>query len=234
MPLPSSKVFLVDDDDSVRRGLGRLIKSGGYEVETFVSARGFLDSGGYKKGPACLVLDVRMPGLNGLDLQQELQAVNATLPIIFITGHVDIPITVRAMQAGAVDFLPKPVKDAVLLNAIEQALARAVRDHAEREELDALIQRLNTLTPREREVMALVVSGLLNKQIAFELGTVEKTIKVHRARVMRKMGVASLAELVRVADKIAVPPKSKQLTQRGRNPKFETKWQKTGSLKSET
>jgi FixJ family two-component response regulator len=204
MPLPSSKVFLVDDDDSVRRGLGRLIKSGGYEVQTFVSARGFLENGDYSKGPACLVLDVRMPGLNGLDLQRELQAANAILPIIFITGHGDIPTTVRAMKAGAVDFLPKPVKDVVLLRAIEQALARAVRDNAEREALEAQSKRLNTLTPREREVMALVVSGLLNKQIAFELGTVEKTIKVHRARVMQKMGVNSLAELVRLAERAGI------------------------------
>jgi FixJ family two-component response regulator len=228
MSLPNPKVFLVDDDDSVLRALGRLIKSAGYEVQTFVSARGFLDSGDFQKGPACLVLDVRMPGLSGLDLQRELQAANATLPIIFITGHGDIPTTVRAMKAGAVDFLPKPLKDAVLLRAIEQALARAARDWAERRKLEALSQRLNTLTTREREVMALVVRGLLNKQIAFELGTVEKTIKVHRARVMQKMGVDSLAELVRVADKITTPSKTKQLAaEQARNPKFEEKWQRT-------
>jgi FixJ family two-component response regulator len=235
MSLPNPKVFLVDDDNSVLRALGRLIKSAGYEVQTFVSAREFLDSGDFQNGPACLVLDVRMPGLNGLDLQRELQATNETLPIIFITGHGDIPTTVRAMKAGAVDFLPKPLKDAVLLRAIEQALARAVRDQAERRELEALHQRLDTLTPREREVMALVVRGLLNKQIAFELGTVEKTIKVHRARVMQKMGVDSLAELVRVADKIAAPPKSRQpVTEQARNPKFDAKWQRTGSLRSAT
>jgi FixJ family two-component response regulator len=223
MPLPNSTVFLVDDDDSVRKALARLIKSAGYQVQTFVSAREFLKGGDFKNGPACLVLDVRMPGLNGLDLQRELQAANVTLPIIFITGYGDIPTTVRAMKAGAVDFLPKPVKDAVLLRAIEQALARAVRDQAERQELDVLTQRLNTLTAREREVMGLVVSGLLNKQIAFELGTVEKTIKVHRARVMQKMGVDSLAELVRLAEKIGVRPKSKQgAAQQARNPKFET------------
>jgi FixJ family two-component response regulator len=203
------EVRLVDDDASVLRALGRLIKSAGYEVQTFESARAFLDSGDFHKGPACLVLDVRMPGLNGLDLQRELQAANASLPIIFITGHGDIPTTVRAMKAGAVDFLPKPLKDTVLLKAIEQALARAVRDQAKRRELEALSERRNTLTPREREVMALVVSGLLNKQIAFELGTVEKTIKVHRARVMQKMGVDSLAELVRVAEKIGVSPSVK-------------------------
>jgi FixJ family two-component response regulator len=233
MPLPNSKVFLVDDDDSVLRALGRLIKSAGYEVQTFVSARAFLDSGDFQKGPACLVLDVRMPGLNGLDLQRELQAARATLPIIFITGYGDIPTTVRAMKAGAVDFLPKPLKDTVLLRAIEQALARAARDQAERLDLEALSHRRDTLTPREREVMALVVRGLLNKQIAFELGTVEKTIKVHRARVMQKMGVDSLAELVRVADKIAAPTKTKQLpAEQARNLKFEAKWQRTGSLKS--
>lgn len=235
MPLPSPKVFLVDDDASVLRALGRLIKSAGYEVQTFVSAREFLDSGDFKEGPACLVLDVRMPGLNGLDLQRELQAANETLPIIFITGHGDIPTTVRAMKAGAVDFLPKPLKDAVLLPAIEQAFARAVRDQAERGELEALSQRLNTLTLRERQVMALVVSGLLNKQIAFELGTVEKTIKVHRARVMQKMGVDSLAELVRIADKIAAPPKStERVAEQSRNPKLEAKWQRTASFKSAT
>jgi FixJ family two-component response regulator len=233
MPLPNSKVFLVDDDDSVLRALGRLIKSAGYEVQTFVSARAFLDSGDFQKGPACLVLDVRMPGLNGLDLQRELQAARATLPIIFITGYGDIPTTVRAMKAGAVDFLPKPLKDTVLLRAIEQALARAARDQAERLDLEALSHRRDTLTPREREVMSLVVRGLLNKQIAFELGTVEKTIKVHRARVMQKMGVDSLAELVRVADKIAAPTKTKQLpAEQARNLKFEAKWQRTGSLKS--
>jgi FixJ family two-component response regulator len=225
MPLPNSKVFLVDDDDSVLRALGRLIKSAGYEVQTFVSARAFLDSGDFQKGPACLVLDVRMPGLNGLDLQRELQAARATLPIIFITGYGDIPTTVRAMKAGAVDFLPKPLKDTVLLRAIEQALARAAHDQAERLDLEALSHRRDTLTPREREVMALVVRGLLNKQIAFELGTVEKTIKVHRARVMQKMGVDSLAELVRVADKIAAPTKTNQLpAEQARNLKFEAKW----------
>jgi FixJ family two-component response regulator len=204
MPTLGFTVFLVDDDDSVRRGLGRLIKSSGYNVQTFVSAREFLDSGEYKKRPACLVLDVRMPGLSGLDLQRELQAAHAILPIIFITGLGDIPTTVRAMKAGAVDFLPKPVKDLVLLRAIEQALARAVRDHAERDALEAQSKRLNTLTPREREVMTLVVDGLLNKQIAFELGTVEKTIKVHRARVMEKMGANSLAELVRLAERVGI------------------------------
>lgn len=199
----SRTVFLVDDDASVRRALTRLIKSAGYAPQAFASARDFLD---YWRvgdgGPACLVLDVRMPGLSGLDLQRELQAAHTLLPIIFITGHGDIPMSVKAMKQGAVDFLPKPVKDKVLLQAIEQALARADRDHEGRLELEGIQRRLESLTPRELEVMAWVVRGLLNKQIAFELGTVEKTVKVHRARVMEKMEVRSLADLVRIAERV--------------------------------
>jgi len=198
-------VFLVDDDSSVRRALTRLIKSAGYVVQAFASARDFLACRrATDERLACLVLDVRMPGLSGLDLQQELQAMNTLLPIIFITGHGDIPMGVKAMKDGAVDFLPKPIKDTVLLKAIEQALARAASEKGERQELENLQRRLNSLTPREREVMSLVVRGLLNKQIAFELGTVEKTVKVHRARVMEKMKVQSLAELVRIAERAGV------------------------------
>lgn len=208
MPLPDPTVFLVDDDYSVRRGLARLIKSHDHHVQTFASARQFLDSEWQSHRPACLVLDVRMPGLSGLDLQRELQTEKAILPIVFITGHGDIPMSVKAMKDGAVDFLPKPVPDKDLLAAIERALARAEHDRAERNEMDDIQRRLDTLTPREREVMALIVKGLLNKQVAFELGTVEKTIKVHRARVMEKMEVQSLAELVRIADKVGIPPKS--------------------------
>jgi FixJ family two-component response regulator len=207
MPSPSI-VFLVDDDPSVRRALARLIKSAGYQVQTFVSAREFLDGISDAARPACLVLDVRMPGLSGIDLQRELRLTNPILPIIFITGHGDIPMTVKAMKAGAVDFLPKPVRDTDLLRAIEQALARAVHDRAKLDETEDIQSRLEKLTPREREVMNLVVKGRLNKQIAFALGIVEKTIKVHRARVMDKMQVDSVAELVRIVEKIAVPPKS--------------------------
>ena len=199
-----SVIFLVDDDDSVRKGLTRLIKSAGYQVQGFTSAQEFLDAKPQSVGPACLVLDVRMPGLTGLDLQRELQAANAILPIIFITGYGDIPISVKAMKAGAVDFLPKPVQAADLLQAIKQAIARAIRDRAEQEELEGVQSRVKKLTPREREVMAMVVRGMLNKQIAFELGTVEKTIKVHRARVMEKMQVESLADLVRVAERLGM------------------------------
>ena len=203
------KVFLVDDDSSVRRALTRLIRSAGYEIETFASAQEFFTSKPEAAGVACLVLDVRMPGLNGLELQQALRAANVTIPIIFITGHGDIPMSVKAMKAGAVDFLPKPVRQEALLPAIEQALARASRQAAEAAELIQIERCLESLTPREREVMALVVTGMLNKQIAYELGTVEKTIKVHRSRVMEKMQVTSFAELVRLAEKVGIPEQNR-------------------------
>lgn len=198
-------IFLVDDDASVRKALTRLIKSAGYQVQAFDSASEFLE----KKPPtedcaSCLVLDVRMPGLSGIDLQHELQGAGLALPIIFITGHGDIPMSVQAMKDGAADFLIKPVNDAELLKAVEKALARARNDMEERQERDRIERRLKTLTPRELEVMTLVVRGLLNKQIAFELGTVEKTVKVHRARVMEKMEVESLAELVRIAERAGI------------------------------
>jgi FixJ family two-component response regulator len=209
LPSPST-VFLIDDDSSVRRALTRLIKSAGYPVLAFASAGEFLENSVPSDGPACLVLDIRMPGLSGLDLQGELQKRDSILPIIFITGHGDIPMSVQAMKAGAVDFLPKPVKDKELLHAIEQALARAGRESAERTEIADIRRRSVTLTPREREVMELVVTGMLNKQIAHELGTVEKTIKIHRARVMQKMKAGSLAELVRIAERIGIPKTSRQ------------------------
>lgn len=196
-----SMVFVVDDDDSVCRALARLIQSAGYRVETFGSARAFLDRKRAYTCPACLVLDIQLPDLSGLELQREL---DAALPIIFITGYGDLSMGVGAMKAGAIDFLAKPVRDTDLLRAIGQALERAVQAHAVRCELNTLYDRLGRLTPREREVMALVVTGRLNKQVAGDLGTVEKTIKAHRARVMAKMEVTSLAQLVRVADKIGV------------------------------
>lgn len=198
-------VFLVDDDASVRKALTRLIKSAGYQVQAFASAWEFLDAHAVEVAEkACLILDISMPGLNGFDLQKKLDATSAILPIIFITGHGDIPMSVKAMKSGAVDFLPKPVKDKALLAAVEQALARSEREFGERMELASVQRRLASLTPREREVMAMVVRGLLNKQIAFELGTVEKTVKVHRARVMEKMEVRSLAELVRIAERVGI------------------------------
>jgi FixJ family two-component response regulator len=197
-------VFLIDDDASVRRALARLIKSAGHQVRTFASAREFLDTSADAEEAACLVLDVRMPGLTGIDLQRELQTMNRNVPIVFITGHGDIPMSVSAMKRGAVDFLPKPVKDTDLLRAIAQAIARAYRDRAGRKEIEDIQRRVENLTPREREVMALVASGMPNKRIAFELGTVEKTIKVHRARVMEKMQAGSLAELVRLAERVGI------------------------------
>ncbi|HEX2930994.1 MAG TPA: response regulator [Candidatus Binatia bacterium] len=204
MVTTSTTVFLIDDDPSVRRALTRLIKSAGYQVQTFASAQEFLGtSAGIEEGTStCLVLDVSMPGLSGMDLQRELQSKHRNLPIVFVTGHGDIPMSVKAMKAGAVDFLPKPVKEVDLLRAIKQALARASREQAEREEVESLLRRVNTLTPREREVMALVASGLPNKIIAFKLGTVEKTIKVHRARIMDKMEAESLPDLVRTVEKL--------------------------------
>ncbi|HEY7165989.1 MAG TPA: response regulator transcription factor [Candidatus Binatia bacterium] len=203
----SSTVFLVDDDLSVRVALARLIKSRGFHVETFASAGEFLNSDWYKAQVACLVLDVRLPDLSGLDLQRDLQTEGIALPIVFITGHGDIPMGIKAMKNGAVDFLPKPVEEDELVSAIERALAKADHERAEQLELQDIQRRLETLTPREREVMTWVVSGLLNKQIAFELGTVEKTVKVHRARVMEKMEVSSFAELVRIAERVGIGKK---------------------------
>jgi FixJ family two-component response regulator len=196
-------VFLVDDDASVRKALTRLIGSAGYDVKAFASARDFIFEP-VNAAPACLVLDIRMPGLTGMDLQRQLNQANAILPIIFITGHGDVPTSVRAMKAGAADFLPKPVKEKDLLKAIEQALARCARERAEREEREEIQSRLDTLTPREREVLEHIVAGKLNKQVAYDLGTVEKTIKVHRARIMSKMGVDSLARLVHLADRVGI------------------------------
>lgn len=200
----SPAVFIIDDDASVRRSISRLIRSAGYRSNSFGSAREFLASDCPGQGPACLVLDVRLPDLGGLDLQNELQKANVKLPIVFITGHGSIRMSVKAMKSGAVDFLPKPIQAADLLRAIEQGLARAADERAHQEEIESIERRIETLTPREREVMVLVVKGYLNKQIAFELGTAEKTIKVHRARVMDKMDVDSLAELVRLVARLGI------------------------------
>jgi FixJ family two-component response regulator len=200
-----SAIFIVDDDDLVRKALARLLSSAGYLAACFSSARAFLDAPRRPDIVGCLVLDVQMPELTGLDLQRELQAANALLPIVFLTGHGDIPMSVRAMKAGAADFLVKPVQDAALLRAVELALARGARERAERTEREAVVRLVETLTPREHQVLSLVVKGLLNKQIADQLGTVEKTIKVHRGRLMEKMKVGSVAQLVHVAAKVGIP-----------------------------
>jgi len=202
MAEPSGTIFLVDDDDSVRRAVGRLLRSVGYRVEVFATAGEFLEADTSWAEASCIVLDLQIPGLSGLDLQQELRSRQIELPIVFISGHGDIPSSVRAMKAGAVDFLPKPFQDHDLLSAVEQALTRHTQIQRQYDELVSLRRHYDSLTPREREVMALVAEGLLNKQIAARLGTVEKTIKVHRGRVMAKMHVKSLADLVRAAERL--------------------------------
>jgi FixJ family two-component response regulator len=196
-------IFVVDDDASVRKSLGRLIKTAGYEAEAFASVREFLARRPYD-GPCCLVLDVRMPGLTGLDLQEALRAAGQRLSIVFITGYRDVPVSVKAMKGGAVDFLTKPVDETVLLAAIRQAVARTQADRRQLARLMEVQSRIKTLTPREAAVFALVVTGMLNKQIGSELGIGEKTVKVHRARVMEKMQAGSLAELVRLAGEASV------------------------------
>jgi FixJ family two-component response regulator len=197
-------VFVVDDDEGMRQSLKNLVGSVGLRVEAFASAQEFLRSKVIDV-PGCLVLDVRLPGLSGLDLQKRMADAGIAIPIIFMIGHGDIPMTVRAMKAGAVEFLTKPFRDQDLLDAIQQALERDRIAREQRAEIEELRGRLDSLTPREREVMGLVVAGLLNKQIAGELGTSETTIKIHRHQVMEKMGAGSLAELVRMADRLGIP-----------------------------
>ena len=201
----TSMVFVVDDDDAVRRALTRQIRGAGYCVQSFGSALEFLESGPYSHSCTCLVLDVGLPGLNGLELQREMNAANTPMPIIFLTGRADISMTVRAMKAGATDFLTKPVCDADLMRAIDNALRQSSRALSNRAELDRIHGRMARLTPREREVLMLVVEGCLNKQVAYKLGIGEKTIKVHRARVMEKMEARSFVELVRFIDKVSTP-----------------------------
>jgi FixJ family two-component response regulator len=201
-------VFLIDDDPSVRKGVSRLLRSAGYRNEAFESASDFLAREQHP-GPACVIVDVRMPGLNGMDLQETLIQRRRQEQLIFITGHGDISMCAQAMKAGAVDFLPKPFRDDELLGCVERALIRSAEQRRRSADKNAARTLLGLLTPRELEVMQLVVAGMLNKQIAGELGTAEKTIKVHRGRAMRKLNVSSVAELVRLTEKASLAPAGK-------------------------
>ena len=205
-PAARSTVFIIDDDQPVREALSLLFQSVGLQVRAFASAHEFLQAK-LPNAPSCLVLDVRLPGLSGLDFQSELAKANIHIPIIFMTGHGDIPMTVKAMKAGAVEFLTKPFRDQELLDAVQIGLERARVEQERDEALSAARSRLDTLTPREHEVFALVSTGLMNKQIAAQIGVSEITVKVHRGNVMRKMGAKSLAELVRMADALGIRAK---------------------------
>lgn len=202
-------VYVIDDDDSVRKGLGRMLRFAGFQTELFASAEDFL-AHDRAAGAGCLVLDVEMPGRSGLELQRLLNEGHIPLPVIFITGHGDIPMSVSAMKAGAVDFLPKPYEKGELLAAVRRALESATRDREGRDEVDSIRGRAATLTAREHEVLGLVVSGMLNKQVGHRLGVTEKTVKFHRGNVMHRMRAASLADLVRMAGKIGIAPPARR------------------------
>jgi FixJ family two-component response regulator len=198
-------VFIIDDDASVRKSLSRLLRSAGYSTETFASAEEFLGREHFN-GIGCLLLDVQMPGLSGMDLQKELNKADYHMPIIFITGHGDIPMSVEAMKKGAIDFLTKPFDDKELLQAVEKAIEKDTYAKAEYDETLDIRRRIDGLTPRELEVLSYVITGMLNKQIALKLDIAEKTIKVHRGRIMEKLCVASVADLVRLAGKAGIEP----------------------------
>ncbi len=196
-------IYVVDDDPSVRQSTELMLESVGYNVKTFASAQHFLDAK-LQEGLGCLILDVRMPGISGLDLQEKLVSANSSLPVIFITGHGTVPMSVRAMKTGAVDFLQKPFEEQDLLDAINRALTRQRQEESKKDEVDRLRQRLKSLTPREYEVFSLLVTGLANKEVAYKLEMSERTVKAHRAVIMDKMNAGSFADLVRFAEKLKV------------------------------
>ena len=202
-------VFIIDDDTSSRRGFMRLVRAAGLRAESYASAGAFLDAGRCED-PGCIVLDVQMPEMTGPDLQEKLGQIENCMPIIFLSGHGDVPTVAQAMKQGAVDFLTKPVDRDDLLKAIWESLEQDARNRAHRAETDALLQQVTALTAREREVMTYVITGALNKQIAADLGISEETVKVHRGRVMHKLGVVSVAELVRICEKAGIAPAERQ------------------------
>ena len=207
MTQPASIVFVVDDDPSVRRAIKVLLESVGLEVEVFGSANEFLPRRPANRA-SCLVLDVRLPGVSGLDFQRQLAEAKINIPIIFISAHGDVPMTVRAMKAGAIEFLTKPFRDQDLLDAVQVALERDRARRQREAEIATLRERFESLSPREREVVAMVVSGMLNKQTAAEIGTTENTVKVHRSRAMEKMQAQSLADLVKMIERLKIPPQA--------------------------
>ncbi|HSB06222.1 MAG TPA: response regulator transcription factor [Thermodesulfobacteriota bacterium] len=200
-------IFVVDDDPSVRESTQLMLEGVGFNVKTFPSARDFLNAK-LQEGLGCLILDVRMPGISGLDLQEKLVSAKSPLPVIFITGHGTVPMSVRAMKAGAVDFLQKPFEEQDLLDGINRAITRQREERSKKDEADNLQQRLKALTPREYEVFSLLVTGMANKEIAYKLGTSERTVKAHRAQIMEKMNARSFADLVRFAEKLKTHPQN--------------------------
>jgi FixJ family two-component response regulator len=199
------RVFIVDDDAAFNKSLARLVKSIGFDVETFVSAEEFLERKLYE-GPCCLLLDVRMPGLTGPDLQKELAKRNISMPIIFLTGHGDVPTGIKAMKSGAEDFLLKPVEEGQLFEAIDKALDKDVEVKKQLKENKKITHLITSLTPREHEVFRWIITGMLNKQIAYDIGITERTVKAHRSQIMQKLKVVSVAELVRLAQKVGISP----------------------------
>ena len=202
-------VYIIDDDPSVRTGLTRIVKAAGINAESFKSARDFLSSDKYKEH-GCIILDVHMPEMNGPELQEKLIEAGSSMPIIFLSAHSDVPTTAKTMKKGAVDFLEKPVDQDDLMTAIQNSLEQDLETRSKRNEYNSILEHIQTLTPREHEVMTFVITGMLNKQIAAEMDISEETVKIHRGRVMQKLGIVSVAELVRICEKVGISPNQPQ------------------------